>query len=370
MSRIAIIGSRGFPSYYGGFETLVRKLAPYLAGLGRQVTVYGHQRSSFQSHSEILDEIEVRFMPGLEGKSTSTLSFGLSSTVDAIRRDYDAVLILNVANGFFIEQLHSRGIPTAVNVDGMEWQRPKWNALGKWAFLHGANKCVRHADALVFDSLSLRQEWTEKFGRGGTFIPYGAPVLSDVPSNLVSMRGINPGEYILVVCRLVPENNVDLLLDALEYLPSGREVVVVGDSNYEHSTTQRIKALHEAKKVKWLGRTSDEQLLDQLWAHSALYWHGHSVGGTNPSLLQALGAGAPVLALDTVFNREVIGNDAQLVEPCPKMLAQRMQEVLNDDDEKDEMRQWGKEVIGTRYQWQDVCHAYATILDDLADSKH
>lgn len=366
MPKFAIIGSRGFPSYYGGFETLVRHLAPYLVNAGHQVTVYGRQPTSLRSWSTMIDGVEVKFTAGHEGKTTSTLSFGFTSTRDAAHMKYDAALVLNVANGNFLGGLKRAGVPTVVNVDGMEWQRAKWNALAKRTFLRGARKTAEDANALIFDSRALGTVWTEKFGREGIFIPYGAPVLSNVPSDLLSAVGLLPQGYVLAVSRIVPENNVGLLLDALEYLPPNLRTVIVGDSNYSHLTLERLKDLHGTQKVVWLGHVEDQVLLNQLWAHAGIYWHGHSVGGTNPALLQALGAGAPTLALDTTFNREVVENDNQLVEPDSRKLAHRINEVLSDAKEMQSMREWGQAVVSKRYQWDFVCKDYEDVLSSLA----
>ncbi|MGA2875681.1 MAG: DUF1972 domain-containing protein [Nitrososphaerales archaeon] len=368
MSKYAIIGSRGYPSFYGGFETLVRHLAPHLKSEGHDVTVYGHERSTLRVHSEDVHGVEVRYTAGYEAKSTSTLSFGLTATRDALHRHYDAVLVLNVANGFYIRQFRHQKIPTAVNVDGLEWKRGKWSAVAKRTFIAGAKRCAEDANALIFDSRQLELEWRDKFGRGGVFIPYGAPILDSLPSNLIEQYGLIPRSYLLLVCRVVPENNVDLILDAMKFLPEDLPIVVVGDSNYANSTTQRLQDLHHRGSLKWLGHVSNQDLLNQLWCHAAVYWHGHSVGGTNPALLQALGAGSPVLALDTPYNREVLDSDFQLVHADSREISERICDVLYDKIKSKEMVDRGKEIVQTRYSWDSVCHSYSELLGALSSS--
>jgi glycosyltransferase involved in cell wall biosynthesis len=361
MRRIAIIGSRGYPSYYSGFETLVRHLAPYLVERGEHVTVYDRGRTR-RPVSKVINGIEVRSTVGLDTKSTSTLSYGYSSIADAARGGFDAALVLNVANGLHLGRLKRAGVRTCVNVDGMEWQREKWGFVAKRTFLRGAKMTAALADELVFDSRALAGLWTAKFHRGGRFIPYGAPILEVIGDGLLVERGLPNEGYVLAVCRVVPENNLDLLFDALAYMDAATPVVVVGDSNYDHRTLQRLRALSASGRLHWLGHVNDQALLDQLWGNAGVYWHGHSVGGTNPSLLQALGAGAPTVALDTVFNREVIGSDEQLVGSHPGELASRLRDVLGSPEGQERMRARGRTSIAERYSWSSVCAAYHELL--------
>jgi glycosyltransferase involved in cell wall biosynthesis len=178
--------------------------------------------------------------------------------------------------------------------------------------------------------------------------------------------GLPRRDYVLVVARIVPENSVDLLLDAVALLRDRPEVVIVGSSNYGNPTTSRLERLASDGIVHWLGHVHDQDLLNELWANAGVYWHGHSVGGTNPALLQALGAGAPTIALDTVFNREVVGADDQLVVGDPASLAALLERVLSSADLASSLRLRGQELIATRYPWADVCAAYEGLLRELS----
>jgi glycosyltransferase involved in cell wall biosynthesis len=369
MVNIAILGSRGYPSYYGGFETLVRHLAPYLANHDHAITVYGHDRRQRMSNVSTDEgaEIMVRSTIGIDRKSASTLTYGLTGCIDLARQKYDVALILNVAHGLYLPLLARTGIPTCVNVDGLEWERGKWGRIGRSTFLRGAKLCARHADSLIMDSESLRPIWKERFGRDGQFIPYGAPVLCSVETNRLDALGLPLGRYILAVARIVPENNIDLLLDAVELLPERPEIVVVGDGNYLHPTIERLKSLDDQGRVKWIGRVDDQVLLDQLWAHAGVYWHGHSVGGTNPALLQALGAGAPTIALDTPFNREVLDGGDQLVPHDAGKLAYALKDVLLSSSRAANMTKVGQERIRSKYSWDRICKEYEEVLLLLAE---
>ena len=226
---------------------------------------------------------------------------------------------------------------------------------------------ARAADVLVCDSQAIGDVWRQRFGRESVFIPYGAADVREAPRDRLDQLGLGSDPYVLVVARLAPENNVDLALDALALLgDAAPPAVVVGNANFQSDTQDRLVGLHAAGKLSWLGHVDDQRLLTQLWAHSACYIHGHSVGGTNPALLQALGAGAPTIALDTPYNREVLRDEAQLFRPDASHLALRMRRLVASDAERQWFRSRGREIVQARYRWDDVCRRYEDLLAGLA----
>jgi glycosyltransferase involved in cell wall biosynthesis len=364
--NFAILGSRGFPSTYGGYETLVRHLAPYLVRNGHEVTVYCRNRDDGR-RSWSAEGVRCVATPGHDSKSLSTLTFGLTATLDAVFRRFDSILVLNIANGFWFPGLRLARTPFAVNTDGIEWERGKWSRLGRAVFRTGARMTARNADTLVCDSRAIGRIWNEQFGRDSTFIPYGAPVLETVARDRLDAEGISDDEYLLVVARLVPENNVELVLDALELLGDrAPRAVIVGSANFESPIEARLQRMSQAGRVRWLGHVHDQRLLAQLWAHSSVYVHGHSVGGTNPALLQALGAGAPALALDTQFNAEVLPYAEQLFPAEAEALAEKIHTVVTSSEMRAELRNRGRAVVRERYSWNGVCRAYMDLLVRLA----
>lgn len=365
--KLAILGSRGFPSTYGGYETLVRHLAPYLVEAGHDVTVYcrtrGRGRRIWRTEG-----VRCIATPGHDSKSFSTLTFGMTATADASFRGFDSILVLNIANGFWFPALRAARTPFAVNTDGIEWERGKWSRVGRATFRLGARMTARCADALICDSKAIGAIWQERFGRESTYIPYGAPVLEDVARDRLDAMSLQGTPYLLVVARLAPENNVELTLDALELLADqAPQAVIVGSANFDSPIEARLQAMAATGRVLWLGHVDDQQLLTQLWSHCAAYVHGHSVGGTNPALLQALGAGAPTLALDTPFNEEVLPFPEDRYPCDAQALAGRIQSVLASPSRQEEMAQRGRSVVRERYSWDDVCQAYMDVLTTLAD---
>lgn len=364
--NFAILGSRGFPSTYSGYETLVRHLAPALAEAGHSVSVYSREpvgKGRIWEH----DGIRCIATPGISGKSLSTPTYGLTSSVDAAFRDFDAVLVVNIANGFWLPLLRLAKTPTAVNTDGIEWERGKWSRTAQAIFRQGAQMCARHASELICDSRAIGEIWSDLFDRGSTFIPYGAPVLTGVGKDRLASVGVADRPFLLSVARLVPENNVDLTLDAVDLL-ADREMttVIVGASVGDSPIADRLRRLSEQKRVLWLGHVADQELLNQLWANCTVYVHGHSVGGTNPSLLQAMGAGAPTLALDTRFNAEVIDAPEQLYRADAKDLAARIDSLLGDLQRRAAIASAGRRRIAADYSWDAVCAGYLGVLERLA----
>ncbi len=346
---VAIIGTRGYPSYYGGFETLVRRLAPYLAASDWNVTVYGRRGATHDDDPLRDHRVKTVVTAGVEKKSTSTLSYGLAAVMHAARRKPDVALVLNVANGFWLPMLKARGIPTVVNVDGIEWERDKWGGTAKAVFKSGARFTARYADHLVYDARAIEQRWLTSFGRTGEFIPYGGVA----PGKLGPVPGFESGKYALFVARFVPENTIDEFLDAAETVAKTNDVVIVGSSGYGGTYDERVRQLSESNdRIHWLGHVSDDDLLHALWQHAGAYFHGHSVGGTNPALVQAVACGASVVARDTVYNREVLGPHSTFVQPNVDDIAAALLQTINGraaaDGPAPSVPTWDE--IGKRYE--------------------
>ncbi len=190
--KLAILGSRGFPSTYGGYETLVRHLAPYLVSAGHEVTVYCRTRDEGQ-RTWVAEDVRCVATPGLESKSLSTLTFGMTATLDASFRRFDSILVLNIANGFWFPALRAARTPFAVNTDGIEWERGKWSRIGRATFRAGAWMTAHNANAVICDSHAMAAIWKELFNRDSTFIPYGAPVPTEVATDRLEVVGLQGG---------------------------------------------------------------------------------------------------------------------------------------------------------------------------------
>jgi len=359
---VAIIGTRGYPSYYGGFETAVRKLAPYLSNNGWDVTVYGRKGSTRDDDPGRDYSVHTVITPGVELKSVSTLSYGLTAALSAMRRKPDVVLVMNVANGFFIPLLNLRKIPSLVNVDGIEWDRAKWGRLAKAVFHSGARWTARHGSRMVYDSKEIARRWKDEFGLIGDFIPYGG----DVPGPLPIEPGFTHRTYVLLVARFVPENTVTEFFAAVPEISKRHDVIIVGSTGYGGELDDVAKRLSDSNpRVHWLGHISDDARLLSLWQHAGVYFHGHSVGGTNPALVQAMACGAPTIARDTRYNREVLGESALLVAPAPTDIAGAIDVLLTDPARMEVQSEALQNRAREFYSWDLVCRSYEKALLSL-----
>ncbi|NYD68879.1 glycosyltransferase involved in cell wall biosynthesis [Herbiconiux flava] len=277
----------------------------------------------------------------------------------------DVVLVMNVANGFWLPFFKVRRIPTLLNVDGIEWDRQKWGRAAKFVFRVGARASALWADELVCDSHEIVRRWRNDFRVEGTFIPYGG----DVPGGLPVEPGLTSRGYVLVVARFVPENTIEEFLRAVELMPSDTDVVIVGSSGYGGEFDERARALSERRQnVRWLGHVNDDRRLFALWQHAGVYFHGHSVGGTNPALVQAMACKAPVVARDTVYNREVLGDFGRFVDPTPEAIRDAVLALLSDSAQQEVLREGAFVRSREIYSWEAVCEGYEQALLRLIDT--
>jgi glycosyltransferase involved in cell wall biosynthesis len=363
---VAIIGTRGYPSYYGGFETAVRKLAPYLVEEGWDVTVYGRPGSTREDDPNRDARVTTRVTRGLETKSLSTLTYGLTAILDAVRRKPDVALIMNVANGFWLPFLKLRGIPTLVNVDGIEWERAKWGRLAKAVFKGGAKTTAWWATQLVFDAHEIGRRWKKDFGRDGVFIPYGGDERAELPLE----SGLTHRGYALVVARFVPENTILEFIEAAPKIAEHHDVVIVGSSGYGGDIDERVEHLASSNdRVHWLGHVSDDNRLFSLWQHAGAYFHGHSVGGTNPALVQAMTLGAPIVARDTVYNREVMGPEGLFIQPDALAIEGVVADLLNDTAMQNRLADDARKRSRGDYSWPSVTRKYETAMRSLMEKR-
>lgn len=366
------MGTRGVPATYGGFETAVEEIGSRLASRGYDVTVYARNPNQIVSEYRGMRVVNV---PALRSRMTETLSHTALSAGHAVVADHpDVCVLFNAGNAPLVVPLKSAGIPVAVHVDGLESRRGKWRGAGARYYRWAERAAVRRADALIADSRAIAAHVLSTYGREATFIPYGAEVIHPGSERLKEL-GVVRRDYHLLVARFEPENHVLDVVHAYRVSDETRPLLVVGSAPYSRWYVDRVfEAAGGDDRIRFLGRVDDQALLDQLYAHARTYTHGHSVGGTNPSLLRAMGAGAPVLAFDCVFNREVTANQA-LFWSDANQLAALFDDIAGGEDHlfdahiEEDLRtfsQAGRERIQSCYQWDMVTDDYEQLISDLA----
>lgn len=360
--RIAMIGTRGVPARYGGFETAVEEIGRRLAARGHQVTVYCRNEDQTLT---TFDGMRLVNLPALRRRQLETLSHtGLSVLHAVVRRRPDVALVFNAANAPLLPLLKVARIPTAVHTDGLEWARAKWAGPGA-RYYHWAEKAsVRLADAVIADAHGIADHVRASYGRESVYLAYGAPLI-DPGSDQLPAVGLEPRGYHLVVARFEPENHVREIVAGYVASAATRPLVVVGAAPYADRYTAAVLAeARDDPRVRMLGAIWDQDLLDQLYANALSYLHGHSVGGTNPSLLRAMGAGAPVTAYDVVFNREVTGGHARLFT-SPHDIAAALAADEADPGGAAERGAKGRSHAEATYRWDDVADGYERLCRSL-----
>ncbi|MDM7855571.1 DUF1972 domain-containing protein [Cellulomonas alba] len=304
---IAMIGTRGVPARYGGFETAVEEIGRRLAARGHDVVVYCRSVDGTPSPAEHLG-MRCVTLPALRRRSLETLSHTALSVGHLAAHRTDAAFVFNAANAPLLPVVRALRVPVATHVDGLEWRRAKWSGTGRRYYQRAESLAVRWSDALVADAPGIARYYARKFGAPTTELAYGAPSLDGIASDRLGELGLEPGGYHLVVARFEPENHVEVAVAGYVASDAALPLVVVGSAPYADEYTARVRAAAgDDPRVRLLGGVWDAELLDQLYAHALTYVHGHSVGGTNPSLLRAIGAGTATVAFDVDFNRDVLG---------------------------------------------------------------
>lgn len=363
-----MVGTRGVPARYGGFETAVEEIGSRLAAGGHEVTVYC--RGERHPEREYLG-MRLVHLPALKKKVAETLTHTGFSVLHAAgrriaRRGPDVALVFNAANAPLLPVLRTMRIPVATHVDGLEWKRTKWSGAGRRYYRTAESLAVRWSDALIADARGIQDYYTERFGADSVFIAYGAPILTRTDIGKLAAAGYEPGGFHLVVARFEPENHVHLAVEGYRRSNATKPLVVVGSAPYNDAYTARLKELAgDDPRIRFLGGVWDQDLLDALYAGALTYLHGHSVGGTNPSLLRAMGAGASVVAYDVNFNREVLGEEAGRFFGDAASLAAHVETAEADPGAAADRGEAARKQAAERYVWDDVAAEYERLCEDL-----
>ena len=365
--KISIIGSRGYPYVYSGYETLIKELSERLVARGCEVTVYCH-RNLFNKKPALVKGIKLVYVPTIESKSLSQLIHSFLSMCHAVTSDADVIFAVNAANGPFglISKIFRK--PTAINVDGLEWLRPKWKGLGAKYFKIAARLSTILFDQIINDSDEMRKVYLNLFKKESVVIAYGATVIKSEELSLIKQWPITPEEYYLVVGRMIPDNNADIIVKGFLASNSSKKMVVVGDVFYRDNYADKLKALKDERLI-FTGYVNDSDVLAALYHHSYMYVHGHEFGGTNPTMIKAMAYGCGILALNTVFNKEMLNNDSYGIYFDKNQEAVRRQ--INYADQHPykikQLRQKSQLGITDKYNWDCITDQYLEVFKRLAE---
>jgi glycosyltransferase involved in cell wall biosynthesis len=363
--NISIIGTRGYPYVYSGYETFVKQLSERLVLKDCNVTVYCH-KGLFDNRPNEIKGIKLVYIPTIETKILSQPIHSFFSIIHACFSNTDVVLVVNSANGPFGLLTKLFKVPTAINVDGLEWLRPKWKGLGSIYFKWASKMATLFYDQVINDSEEMRKVYLNLFKRDSKVIAYGANPRKTKNPELITTWGVKQREYYLVVGRLIPDNNADLIIRGFLKSNSSKKLVIVGDVPYKDSYASDLKKINE-KRLIFTGYVKDQNILAELYHNCYVYIHGHEFGGTNPTMIKAMAYGCAILALDTVFNQEMLqkGKFGLFFKKGQTPLTNQIDYCENEKLQIDKLRKESINGITNKYNWDYVTSQYLEVFKSL-----
>ncbi len=362
--KIAIMGIRGIPANYGGFETFAEELSTRLVRRGHEVTVYG-RTNIIRYDQPYYKGVRIRLLPTISHKYLDTVAHTLACTVVDFFEPYDVVFICNSANAIFTIIPRLAGKPVVLNVDGLEWKRKKWNLAGRLFYRVSEVLATFLPTALVSDALAVQRYYRQRFRKETTFIPYGAPEAPVTTTEILQKYGLQPREYVLYVSRMEPENNAHRVVRAFEQVKTDKKLVMVGDAPYNREYVESLK------------RTTDPRIIftgyvfgqgyRELQSHAYLYIQATEVGGTHPALVEGMGFGNCVLANDVPEHREVLGDAGVYFSPTDEAdLVAKLQMLLDRPETTAYYRRIIGERVRSKYCWERITDQYEELFKKAA----
>jgi glycosyltransferase involved in cell wall biosynthesis len=360
--KIGILGTRGIPNTYGGFEQFAQYLAAGLVERGHSVWVYNSNNHPYREKTwrgvRIIHRNDWENRIGTAGQFV----YDYNCLMDARKRAFDVLLQLGYTSNSIFHSLWPDNALNVVNMDGLEWRRTKYSPIVQKFLLRAEKWAARHGQVLVADSEGIQDYIENKYRRPTTYIPYGADIPDSYDIARLGKWGLRPGGYLLLVARMEPENNIEMIIRA--WLAAGKKkpLVLVGDAGKGFG--RRLRRIYRDEKLLFAGPIYETSTINTLRHYSSLYLHGHSVGGTNPSLLEAMACSCTIAAHDNPFNKEILGAEA-----CYFSSMEELAGIIGMPPHGDRAICWKQlnvEKILSRYSWEKVIDRYLKLfLDNL-----
>jgi len=365
--KIAILGARGIPANYGGFDTLVEELSVRLVNFYKMdVTVYCRS-NYYKEKYKIYKNVKCIHIYAWRIKGLESLLHTFFSSIHAAISRFDIIFMVDPGNapiGIFLRLL---GKKVVIHTDGLGWKRRKWGMLSRRYYRWVESLCARYIKRLITDNPVMRDYYIENYKRDSVCIAYGAENDSGFDDTILDYYNLVKKQYLLVVARLERENNTDLIIR--EYVTAGVEMplVVVGDAPYDKEYMELLKNLSN-EHVIFTGRIDDQAKLNSLYKWAYIYLHGHEVGGTNPSLLRAMGLGTAPLVIDVPFNLAVIEECGFFFSPKAGNLLHILKELVKKSQEVEKIGRLAKQRTEAFYTWDSVAEAYRDYFEKIYSS--
>jgi glycosyltransferase involved in cell wall biosynthesis len=359
--RIAFIGARGIPHGHSSAEQIALHVGGRLVQRGHEFTVYC-RRNLFSDRSSTYQGIQRVFLPTIEHKLLGQVIHGFLAGIHATVRSYDVVHAQCLTNTFqsVLPWLIRRNV--VINVNGQEWDNPKWPKTLRHAFFKSAARTtLLMCREIVTDAEGMRAVYRERYGRESTVIAYGAELVQPRDPTILARYGLESRGYYLVAARIVPSNQSRTIVEAFNAAAAGRVLAIAGGGDRGSAYYQAVQAA-AGPNVRFLGMISDQAHMDELYANAYAYLHGATLGGINSALLRPLGAGCPAIAADTPFNREVLDeNDRSRCGPTWRDKDELRDAIRAFEDDPrlvESLREQCRRQIRENFSWDLVTDQY------------
>jgi glycosyltransferase involved in cell wall biosynthesis len=355
---IGILGTRGIPNHYGGFEQFAQYLAKGLVDKGHIVFVYNSGSHPYQQST--WNGIHIIHCKDPENRigTAGQFIYDYNCLQDARKRNFDILLQLGYTSSSVWYRFWPKKVINIVNMDGLEWKRSKYTKLTQKFLQWAESLAVKYGDVLIADSIGIRNYIQTKYQREAVYIPYGADIPENFSDRYMVDLGLRANQYFLLIARMEPENNIEMVIRG--YLESGHHYPLIIIGNTQNKYGQFLFKKYASSLVRFQGSIYDFALINSLRHFSALYFHGHSVGGTNPSLLEAMACGCNIAAHNNEFNRAILRDDAKYfsnVLDVKKIIIQPLQQDLNSQHTLNNIQR-----IKTSYNWKKIIDDYEGIF--------
>jgi glycosyltransferase involved in cell wall biosynthesis len=359
--KIALLGTRGIPARYSGFETFYEQLSVRLAKRSHKITVYN--RSHFiRDVKYSYFGVKIVSLPSIQSKHMDTISHTFLSSLHALFQGYDIVYYCIVGNSPLVWMPRLVGAQTLLNVDGEDWTREKWSGFAKWYQKHCEWIATKTAQVIISDARGVQERYQKLYSAETIFVPYGANILRDEGLETLTKWGLEPDQYILYVGRFVPENAIDLLIEAFKQVKTGKKLVIIGDAPYTDAYKNHLTAI-ATDKVVFTGYAFEKEYA-QLSCHAYLYVQPSGVDGTRPALLDQMGFGNCVLVRNSKVNMEVIGDCGCFFnkERMLDSLQEKLQELVDCPEKVIAFREKVRSRIERYYNWEWITDFYEDLF--------
>lgn len=358
--KVGILGTRGIPNAYGGFEQFAQYLSQGLVERGHSVWVYNSSDHPYREKEwkgiRIIRCTDWESRIGTAGQ----FIYDYNCLKDARERDFDVLLQLGYTSNSVWHRMWPKRMLNVVNMDGLEWKRSKYGPLTRKFLKRAEGWAARRGDLLIADSIGIRDHLQREYGRSSVYIPYGAEIPQGYDPTILARWGLEPDGYFLLMARMEPENNIEMIIRGWMDTKKDRPLVLIGNSG--NAFGQQMVSRYKHERLRFIGAIYEAPVVHSLRHYSTLYLHGHSVGGTNPSLLEAMACGAMIAAHDNIFNRAVLNDQALYFSSSGDVRG-----IMDREPEPGRKSAWKEknlEKVKMIYNWDKIIDAYEKVMYD------